>query len=346
MKKNKSSITPDKFNLLSYISGNAADSGFHSFYATANESRPNIIEGKDNPGFVTFNGLVDFDGKDDPYSRKQLREDPYYMCIGCSYSVSAGLPAEYSWTSIIELATGKVVNNCSESGAGYRKLTLLATDMMKKYGKPKHILALMPDAYRFWTPYPWLTHLMNGEMMFGASYWRDAVGSYMYNVMGSGDKVFRFIDHTGRSHIISPELIAFSNFHTLYSFKQMALSMDIGFDCMSWYNTESPNDFNMSKVFNIKHDKHFKNNSKMQTSTEYAEEFIKMEKELGGEGRWRRYGIPSEDGTCDHMPLTENQKKFWYRASNGTHPGLHDQIHYAENMIDTRIPCSILEEMP
>jgi hypothetical protein len=341
---NKQLLSPEKFHLLSYRSNQAADSGFRAIYATSEGDAPAVNKLDPGSSFVLIhkNGLVDFDGNDLPYSRKKFVDSPHYACIGCSYTVSAGLPVQYSWPSIVELVTGKTVNNYSELGAGYRKIVSLFMDASTRYGTPMHILAMMPDPYRFWAPYPWLMENMQDEIIFGHSYWRDSVNAYIYNTMGSGDKVFNFIDHTGRKHLSSPEIAAFSNFAILYSLKQIAHSMDIKFDCMSWYNSENPNELDMHDVFNIKRNPSLR----VETSTSYVSEYSQMEKTIGGEGRWRRHGMPSPDGTCDHRPLTDNQEKFWYVAANGTHPGLHDQIHYAEEMLSMQIPCSMLEEMP
>lgn len=358
MKKLKNrSLSPSELYALSFYSKFAADSGFFSVYETADldeKSKKSLKDEARSYDYVTDNGLVDFNGEQDPYSRKKFVENPYYACTGCSYSVSKGLPVEYSWPSIVELFTGKTVNNYSEIGAGYRKLASLVMDASSKFGAPKHVLALLPDPYRVWFPYSWLrnveTHMFsyedttsgNNQIVFGNGYWEKTYESYTHNHMASGDGLLRFIDHMGKKHIPSPDVIGFSNLSILYSLKKILESMGIPFSSMTWFFSDYPSLIDVHDVFTIKRNP----NLHLETSTNYIDKFREVEKEIGGEGRWRRHGASSRKETCDHVPLTENQKKFWYKSINSSHPGLHDQIHYAEQLLDIEIPASLLEEMP
>lgn len=358
MKKLKNRpLAPDELYALSFYSKFAADSGFRSLYETANndeKTKRSLAAEGGSYDYVTDNGLVDFDGEQSPYSRKKFVEDPYYACIGCSYSVSKGLPVEYSWSSIVELFTGKTVNNYAEIGAGYRKLSALLMDASAKFGAPKHVLALMPDPYRVWFPYSWLRNVElhmfsyedskneSNQIVFGHGYWEKTFESYTHNHMASGNTLLRFIDHMGKKHIPSPDVIGFSNLSIMHSLKKIFESMNVPFSSMTWFFSEHPALIDHHDVFTVKRNP----NLHLETSTTYVEKFREMEKEIGGEGRWRRCGASSRTETCDHVPLTEIQKKFWYKSINSSHPGLHDQIHYAEQLLDIEIPASILEEMP
>jgi len=360
MKKIKQHLlSPDELYSLSFYSDRASDSGFFSIYNTAENNSPKKIEKQDsNVPFtgVTDNGLVDFSGEQAPYSRNNFIEDPYYACIGCSYTVSKGLPVNYSWPSIVELFTGKTVNNYSELGAGYRKISSFTMDASARYGSPKHVLALMPDPYRFWFPYSWIRNVEihsfsyegdvedsdNSSIVFGQAFWEATVQSYTHNHMASGQEPLRLVDHKGRKHVVSPELAVFASMSSLYSLKRIFESMSVPFDCMTWFHPDNPLAIDSHDLFNIKR----KPQLRLETSTSHFQKFIDMEREIGGDGRWRRHGAPSRLETCDHVPLTENQTKFWYKSINSMHPGLHDQIHYAEQLLGVEIPCSILEEMP
>jgi hypothetical protein len=360
MKKIKQHLlSPDDLYALSFYSDRASDSGYFSIYETAENDLPKKSDGQyGDPSItcVTDNGLVDFEGEQTPYSRKKFVENPYYACIGCSYTVSKGLPVNYSWPSIVELFTGKTVNNYSELGAGYRKISSLTMDASARYGSPKHVLALMPDPYRIWFPYSWMQNVeihsfsykgneqnnYNSSIVFGNAFWENEVHSYTHNHMASGHEPLRLVDHQGRKHIVSPELAAFTSMSSLSSLKKIFNSMSVPFDCMTWFHPDNPLSIDSHDVFNIKR----KPQLRLETSTNHFQKFIDTEREIGGDGRWRRHGAPSRSGTCDHIPLTEHQKKFWYKSINSMHPGLHDQIHYAEQLLGTEIPCSILEEMP
>ena len=358
MKKTKNHLlSPNELHALSFYSRSAADSAFSSIYETAlydEKTKKSLIKENESYQYVTDNGLVNLDGEFSPYSRKPFVKNPHYACIGCSYTVSKGLPINYSWPSIVELFTGKSVNNYSEIGAGYRKIAALTLDASARFGAPKHVLALMPDPYRIWFPYSWLRNVEihmfgyddgiehDDRIVFGHGYWEKTYESYMHNHMASGNSPLRLIDHKGRKHIPSPDAIAFSNMSIVYSLKKIFESMKIPFDCMTWFHPNFPTEIDSHEIFNIKRNP----NLRLETSTDQADKFKQMEIQIGGDGRWRRHGASSRKDTCDHIPLTENQEKFWYISHNQTHPGLHDQIHYAEQMLDIEIPASFLMELP
>ncbi len=349
-------LNPNELYALSFFSNPAADRAFFSIYDTAKydeETKKSFIDKNKSYEYVNDNGIVDFDGKSSPYSMRKFSENPHYACIGCSYTVSKGLPVDYSWPSIVELFTGKTVNNYSEVGAGYRKISALTMDASAKFGPPKHVLALMPDPYRLWFPYSWINSaegnesnadggVEDGRIIFGHAYWEKTFDSYMHNNMGLGNKPLRLVDHMGKKHLISPETVAFSNMSALHSLKKIFESMEIPFDCMTWFHSNYPSLADSHDVFTIKR----KSELRLETSTNQIARFREMEMKIGGDGRWRRHGAPSRLETCDHVPLTESQEKFWYISINSQHPGLHDQIHYAEQMLGEEIPASILEEMP
>lgn len=338
-------ISPETLHLLSFNSEMASDIGFISIYETAEKSDPRLDKGFDpSNGFnlITDNGLVDFDGNLAPYTRIPFVENPDYACIGCSCTVSKGLPVEYSWASLVRKFTGKTVNSYSEIGAGYRKLVTLSLHASIKYGPPKEVLALLPDPYRVWFPYSWLRKDDDNQIVFGHTYWENDIKSYMHNHMGSGIIPCELVDHNGRKHLLSPEIAAFENVTAFEAYQSMCSSMGIPLRSMTWYRPEDPEEIDKHNIFTIKRNP----NIRLETSTNFFEKFQDMEREIGGEGRWRRMGAPSRTETCDHVPLTDYQERFWYIAANSRHPGLHDQIHFAEQLLGVEIPCSLMEEIP
>lgn len=349
-KKNKL-LGPEQLHALSFYSKFAVDGGFFPIYETAQYdeiTKKSSNNQNDAYQYVNDNGLVDYEGKKAPYSRKSFVDNPHYACIGCSYTVSKGLPVEYSWPSIVQLFTGKTVNNYSETGVGYRKISSLMMDGSTKFGLPKHVLALLPDPYRVWFPYSWTRDTGSGaskqdigKIIFGHAYWEETYGSYFHNHMTSGDSPLRLTDHMGKKHVLSPEVNAFSNLAVIYSLKKMLESMEVEFSSMTWFCPENPEIIDAHDVFTIKRNA----NLNLETSTSYIEKFREIENQMGGDGRWRRHGASSRVSVCDHIPLTENQERFWYKAIGSSHPGLHDQIHYAEQLLDEEIPASILKEM-
>jgi len=338
-------LTSEHLHLLSFNSELASDSEFISIYETAYKDDPREMQNFDpSNGFnlVTDNGLVDFDGNMAPYTRVPFVDNPDYACIGCSCTVSKGLPVQYSWASIVRSFTGKTVNSYSEIGAGYRKLILLTLHASLRHGKPKEILSLLPDPYRVWFPYSWLRKDDDGQIVFGHSYWENDIKSYMHNHMGSGIQPCELVDHHGRKHLISPEIAAFENVVAFDAFQSMCVAMGVPAKSMTWYRPEDPTTIDAHDIFTIKRNP----NIRLATSTQLFDEYEMMEKELGGEGRWRRLGAPSRVASCDHEPLTAYQKKFWYVGHNCRHPGLHDQIHFAEQLLGMEIPSDFLRELP
>ena len=302
-----------------------------------------------------IDGIVDFDGRNAPHKRTRFVENPDYLCLGCSFTEAAGLPNDYSWPSIVRIFTGKTVNNMGLSGVGYKYIFSLALDFINRASKPKTVLALLPDAERFWMPAPFMR--VNGaeDISTCTAYFQPPLSTYVLAWMQENveyehmrahyQKVAKYIgvssskygdtfsypDRNG-IHQISPEQVSFSNLSALRMFDRAMTASKIDFRFTSWTGVMS--------------DEH------KRTFSSYADgpfaETITNKYDNPKMARWKNFGSLERKNTkiCDHRPFTEYQKKFWDIAADNNHPGLHDQIHYAEHLLNQSIPADLLREMP
>ena len=306
-------------------------------------------------------GITDMNGLSTPWGRGPLYADPDFACIGCSCTVSMGLIEEYSWPSIIRSLTGMKVNNLSSPGAGIEFLCALAIDSFAEFGKPKHVLAILPDIYRMWT-----INSIFGDSEQNHSIhlsWSTDVYEYFldvrHSVLSNEDrpellKPFVFEDKDKRKTTASPDLAIFNNFTLLEMLINYCSMNNITFKFVSW-------DDGTNALFS--HMDYYENNyvpaviskdpSKLVKSDDLLKSSTKMDAEWWDDEigisetyrvPWRRIGIK---GYCDHFPQTEYQKKWWSVASdNGKHPGIHDQIHFAEHLLNQRIENEFLRTLP
>lgn len=307
-------------------------------------------------------GVVDLQGNSMPWGRRDLLKDQEYLCIGCSCTVSMGLVEEYSWPSLVRAFTGAIVNNISSPGAGIEFICSAAIDSFQKYGKPKTVLALFPDLYRLWTLSPDACSSLNMSHTVHAS-WHTEVREYFLDVRHSlldGNdrpdiaKPFMFKNGGNEKTTFSVDRAIFNSFTMLDALMYFCKINNIDFRFTSWENEANKTLSNLS---------HYKNNyippiisddmkkdmeSKLliQSTTELNNSWWDEERTISDVYRvpWRRIGISNE---CDHYPQTDYQIKHWSVAGDeGKHPGIHDQIHFAECLLGSKIDNNFLRTMP
>lgn len=305
-------------------------------------------------------GITDIDGLPLPWGRPYLYEDPEFACIGCSCTVSMGLIEQYSWPSIISEYTGKKVNNLSSPGSGVEFLCSLAIDSFAKFGKPKRLLAMFPDIYRMWTIN---SHPKNGEKnhTIHAS-WHTDVHEYFLDVrhsfMGRDDKPetlrpFVFADSNGRKTTASPDLVIFNSFMLLEMLIHYCKINNIDFRFASWDNELNylfsqidyyKNNYIPARILDS--EKIVRSDKLIQSETPMNDAWWDSEVGISEIYRvaWRRLGVGD---TCGHVPQTDYQRKWWSVASDmGKHPGIHDQIHFAEHLLGEKIENDFLRTLP
>lgn len=353
LNKKRSQADPTVFSF-----GKNLENPYDLIYEEANEP---TLSTRAYPG-SNLCGIVDLAGNQLPWGRGSLQQNPDYVCIGCSCTVSMGLIEDYSWPSIIRALTGMKVNNLSSPGAGIEFLCSLAIDSFAKFGNPQKVLALFPDVYRMWTINSVPKNDQKENHTIHTS-WHTEVSEYFLDVRHSfisgKDRPntampFVFSGNMNRRATLSPDMAIFNNFTLLEMLSNYCKLNNIQFKFVSWEN--EANDL-FSKM------KHLSENylpavvshnfQKSKESGEFIESTIGMdsiwwEKEIPisdiYKNPWRRIGLGKK---CDHFPQTEYQEKFWSVAGDsGNHPGIHDQIHFAEHLIGQKITNNFLGELP
>lgn len=306
-------------------------------------------------------GITDINGLSTPWGRGTLFSDPDFTCIGCSCTVSMGLIEEYSWPSIIRSFTRTKVNNLSSPGAGIEFLSALAIDSFAEFGRPKHVLAIFPDIYRMWT----INSASESDEQNHTIHlsWDTNVHEYFldvrHSVLSGRDrpellKPFVFEDKNKTKTTASPDLAVFNNFTLLEMLINYCKINDITFKFVSWddgtnvlfSNMEYYKDNYVPAVLSKDSSKLVESDDLLKSSTEMDAEWWDSEIGISETYRvpWRRIGMRE---CCDHFPQTEYQKKWWSVASdNGKHPGIHDQIHFAEHLLNQRIENEFLRTLP
>ncbi len=307
-------------------------------------------------------GITDFDGSSLPWGRVGLEKNPDFVCIGCSCTVSMGLIEEYSWPSIIRKLTGAKVNNLSSPGSGMEFLCSVAFDSFAEFGKPKNVLALFPDIYRMWTINSY-ADLRNEKNHTIHASWHTDVHEYFLDVrhsFASGSdkpetvKPFVFSDSSGRRATSSVDLTIFNSFTSLEMLLHYCKINNINFKFSSWDNELNyllsqiqhyENNYVQAKIFE-NNTQILKSQNLIKSSTKMNDTWWDGEAEISQIYRtpWRRLGFGDE---CNHLPQTKYQEKWWSVASDiGKHPGIHDQIHFAEHLLEEKIGNDFLRKMP
>jgi len=273
-----------------------------------------------------------------------------------------GLIEEYSWPSLIRATTGLIVNNLSSPGAGVEMLCAMAINSFATHGMPRQIFALFPDLYRLWTLNPdsvggeGLAHTIHGS-------WHTEVCEYFLDVRHSSTspndrpdnaRPLMFKNGNKEKTTFSVDRAIFNSFTMLDMLLYFCQLNDLEFAFTSWEN-EANKVFSRLKHYgqsfktalisaNASLDRHEK--MLIESITPMNEVWWRDEKDISDVYRtpWRRLGIGL---TCEHEPQTDYQRKFWSVASDsGAHPGIHDQIHFAEHLCGSHISNEFLRTLP
>ena len=78
----------------------------------------------------------------------EFTDNPDIIAIGCSHTWGVGVPDDTPWPSVLSKLTGYSYANLGMPGASIMDCVLSAMAYIKKHGKPKYIVALLPDFKR------------------------------------------------------------------------------------------------------------------------------------------------------------------------------------------------------
>lgn len=317
---------------------------------------------------------VGFSPENDPNSticgidmgdKSLFKHNPDIVTIGCSFTQMADLPYSFNWPRIIELTQGLVVNNCSQSSTGINFQIPYAVDAMKKYGFPKKIYALFPNLDRATLPKS-IDH-KNDHVQLSNIDWDSRIEGYVSKSELLSSKLF-FPDgydefyvsiNKKRKKQIPAEAVIFNSFILIDVIEAMSSVAGIDFKFSTWsprciesFNGLDYSSYIPPKEFN-------KMNISTSNMADKWEKDILESKNLfsinnrdsdAAEIRravrpWEIFGVKGFD-TCDHEPQTDLQDRFWVKALDNQHTGLHDQIHFAEHFIQKRISNDQLKLLP
>jgi hypothetical protein len=290
-------------------------------------------------------------------------QNPDILTLGCSFTQMGDLPSWFNWARIIEHTQGLTVNNCSQSSSGVNFEIAFAMDVMKRYGYPKKIYALFPNLDRAILP---KQQGKNSVELSNVDWNQDISGYTTRNehvmsrlISKNSQDEFYVSLNKNRKMQVPPEVIIFQSFILIDVLETMCKAAGIEFLFSSWHPREIETFRNLNYESYV-HPKEFTNLNKSsspllpkwQEDIKKNPEFFVIsnaDSEAANLNRgvriWEIFGVHGRD-TCNHEPQTEIQDRFWIRALDGKHSGLHDQIHIAEHFLQKEITNTEISTLP
>jgi hypothetical protein len=272
------------------------------------------------PSNVDFvgNHRMNLDGSVATNSKIKFVNNPDVVAIGCSNTTGEGLPDIYSWPSLVRNCFGLTVNNYGKPGSGVTWQVASAMKWMQKHGSPKTVLALFPEFDRGLMP-----EYRGGEVLAKEIFWDMEIGSFIKVINGKKKIVAELTDFQNIKYHIPAELIIFYSFMMLDALVSHLEQMNSEFRFSSWtsHTADSLEKLNYSGFIP-------KIRNKIVNKNSLSDRTVNV--------WWQHYGVRGTT-ECIHFPQTDAQKMFWDIAADHLHPGLHDQIHFAEHLMQKEI---------
>lgn len=294
-----------------------------------------------------------------------FKQNPDIIAIGCSFTQMGDLPYSFNWPKIIESTQGLVVNNCGQFATGLNFQIPYALDVMKKYGFPKKIYALVPNLER--AALPKGIDEERDHVQLSNIDWDSRIEGYVTRSEQLSSKLlfpdsydeFYISVNKRRRKQVPAEAVIFNSFILLDLMETMCGAAGIDFKFSTW----SPRGIETFKRLDYSSYIHPKEFTEMNKSTSpMAEKWEKdvlesknlfsinnRDSDRAGIRRavrpWEIFGV---DGlhACNHEPQSELQDRFWVKALDNMHTGLHDQIHFAEHFTQKQISNDELKGLP
>jgi len=86
----------------------------------------------------------------DGFPGRDFIQNAEILALGCSVTAGIGVGSSNTWSWMVEANTEMSVNQLGISGASTQILLSAFLEFVEKYGKPKYLLALIPEARRQW----------------------------------------------------------------------------------------------------------------------------------------------------------------------------------------------------
>lgn len=260
------------------------------------------------------------------YNLPRLREinaDATSIAVGCSITASYYLEEGFSWPRIIEQVTNEPINICAASGSSIMLQAQLVTDLLNYVQRPRTVYALFPDLERFIGPisavpdrgsclnYIWMPELMTYISTGDYPRLQEAKES-ADNGSKKRIRAASFLDFQNMNHLIPAEFGIFQSLMGLEIINNVCSLLNMQQHLFSW-----------------------------DVRTQQNLETMKIPHLITGGMRdnpLTLQGYDMQNLSCTrHSPTSAKQTRAWKTAHDGSHPGLHDHIHYAETFIGKEI---------
>jgi len=248
----------------------------------------------------------------------EYSDDPDIITFGCSVTAGQNLPRVYTWPQIIQTVDGLKVNAIGKSGSSIQMELSYVAMAIRKYGAPRQILGLVPNLDRAWIPRT-LRHeneiYVDARNMIYLPEIRKYVTLRDLFLLRIKPEYKDLAPLDGISIDLPPQIMIWHTHQLLDAWETMTSISGIEFTISSWH--ESANDL-LHQIYPC------------HRTPDYPRD---------PDGDWRvdpRWGAPPEP-SCGHEPQNGDQARYWLRADDDLHPGLHHHLHFYETLTGRRI---------
>jgi hypothetical protein len=116
------------------------------------------IFSNDSLGLPKYSAVLDRDTSQEYNLNKngfrslEITSTPDLVVAGCSFTFGMGVPADLAWGGLLARKLGEDYYNISVPGISIQQIVRYLFDYFRKYGNPKNLVCLFPDASRLTIP--------------------------------------------------------------------------------------------------------------------------------------------------------------------------------------------------
>jgi hypothetical protein len=266
----------------------------------------------------------------DHYNGAEFHYSPDVVVLGCSMSVGYAITDNYAWPSIISHITSKNVNNIAQPGTNASQQFAALLHHIKKFGNPKEIYLHTPPLDRLEGPYDGEPH--KRETSIRQFDWAQETFLEPHHPK---HKPYTHVPVIGKKTGINIDQAIWQNLKAIELLTLFTQINDIELSISTWNSNthgvlsqlDHPNyvgvpDFHQEFLVNAHPVYHFS---------------------------YPVNGVGQPFCGCELEPQTEQQLAEWDKAFDGEHhphPGLHMQLHYAEQYLGRKIVNEDLVSLP
>lgn len=257
-----------------------------------------------------------------------FRDDPFFKCAdilmaGCSFTWGIGLLEKHVWPTHIKNMTGKTTANIGVSGGSIHGAVSRIFSYIRKFGKPKIIICLFPDAFRLYLPS--IKNRFTNDRIYNKEFisndnvpeavlidtgWQN----YDNSTKSYTQPLYSKMPHY-QNEILPAEVSFYLSIQQIHLLEQYCFDANIHLVWATWH-----------------HDTHlFFEKIKSLSDPTYFRYFIDITKEAIYTQQLN--GPPVKDFGC-HKELEKEDKETFLISADKHHWGSHSQIHIAETFYE------------